>query len=221
MGRIFDFIANSGDGVFAVDHRQSVVLWNERAAKILGFTAEEALGKKCYEIVCGRDARDCIVCRRGCEALAAAKRLQPAPTRDIAVQTKGGVEAWLNISTVVVPSRRGELSVLVHLFREVTRDHDVLGAAEDMADLVSTRSSRKRIPRSRDTSSHVACVELTRREREILMLLASGISTDSIAEKLSIRPRTVRNHVSNILGKLNVHSRLEAVTLAREHRLID
>jgi len=220
MGRIFEFIANSSDGVFAVDRRQSIVLWNERASAILGFTAEEVLGKKCYRTVGGRDAEGCIVCRRGCEAIASARQLQPAPTTDIAAQTKGGAVVWLNISTIIVPSRRGALSVLVHLFREVTREHDVMGVARDLAELVSARFPGKRIPRLRGVASRAASVELTRREREVLTLLATGISTGVIAERLCISPRTVRNHVSNILGKLDVHSRLEAVAYSIKYGLV-
>jgi PAS domain S-box-containing protein len=206
--------------VFAVDCRQSIILWNQRATRILGFTAEEVLGKKCYKIVGGRDARGCDVCRRDCNAIASAQGLQPAPTTDLLAQIKGGADVWLNLSTVIVPSRRRDLSVLVHLFREVTRDHDVLSVAQDLADMVSTHASKKRIRRSRDVSSRSTRVELTRREHEILILLASGVSTDVIAEKLHISPRTVRNHVNNTLGKLDVHSRLEAVAYSIRTGLI-
>ena len=49
---------------------------------------------------------------------------------------------------------------------------------------------------------------LTRREQEILVLLAQGLSTKQVAEKLFISPKTVENHRSNILCKLNLHSTL-------------
>jgi two-component system nitrate/nitrite response regulator NarL len=55
---------------------------------------------------------------------------------------------------------------------------------------------------------------LTGREREILGLLADGSSTVEIARTLGIRPMTVQSHVKNILAKLGVHSKVEAVTLA-------
>ena len=55
---------------------------------------------------------------------------------------------------------------------------------------------------------------LTGREREILGLLADGSSTIEIAKTLGIRPMTVQSHVKNILAKLGVHSKVEAVTLA-------
>jgi len=52
---------------------------------------------------------------------------------------------------------------------------------------------------------------LTRREQEIMALLAQGLSNKQIAEKLFISPKTVENHRSNILRKLNLHSTLEIV----------
>ncbi len=62
--------------------------------------------------------------------------------------------------------------------------------------------------------------DLTDREREVLSLLAQGLSTRDIAQTLSISPSTARNHIQNILHKLNVHSRLEAVAYAFEHGLV-
>lgn len=59
-----------------------------------------------------------------------------------------------------------------------------------------------------------ADTSITRREREVLALLADGISNASIAARLHISVNTVRNHVQNLLGKLDAHSRLEAVTNA-------
>lgn len=58
--------------------------------------------------------------------------------------------------------------------------------------------------------------ELTPREREILELLAKGLSNTAIAEKLVLSPKTVRNQVSTIFGKLQVASRSEAIIKARE-----
>jgi DNA-binding NarL/FixJ family response regulator len=51
---------------------------------------------------------------------------------------------------------------------------------------------------------------LTRRERQVLALLADGADNDAIAQTLVISPQTARTHIQNILGKLGVHSRLEA-----------
>lgn len=56
--------------------------------------------------------------------------------------------------------------------------------------------------------------QLTPRELEILRLLADGTNSEAIARGLGIKPNTARTHVQNILTKLNVNSRLEAVSLA-------
>ena len=56
--------------------------------------------------------------------------------------------------------------------------------------------------------------DLTRREREILGLIAAGSSNKMIAQRLGVSVNTVRNHVRNTLGKLDAHSKLEAVSIA-------
>jgi DNA-binding NarL/FixJ family response regulator len=61
---------------------------------------------------------------------------------------------------------------------------------------------------------------LTRRETDVLELLAQGRSNKQIAAELQLGLRTVESHVSNLLGKLGVTSRTEAVTYALNHRLV-
>jgi len=58
--------------------------------------------------------------------------------------------------------------------------------------------------------------ELTDREHELLALLAQGLTNATIAERLSLSPKTVRNHVSNIFSKLQVVDRAQAIIRARE-----
>lgn len=62
----------------------------------------------------------------------------------------------------------------------------------------------------------VAFPELTEREREILDLIAQGLSNPEITRRLVLSPKTVRNHVSNILGKLQARDRSAAIVRARE-----
>jgi DNA-binding NarL/FixJ family response regulator len=63
--------------------------------------------------------------------------------------------------------------------------------------------------------------DLTAREREILELIAEGLTNGAIAKRLFISVNTVRNHVQNILAKLDVHSKLEALSVAIRDGLID
>jgi NarL family two-component system response regulator LiaR len=62
---------------------------------------------------------------------------------------------------------------------------------------------------------------LTKREREVLVLMAQGMTNPQIAEQLVISPSTTQFHVHNILGKLSVGTRTEAVAIAIQSKLID
>ncbi|MCS6802256.1 MAG: response regulator transcription factor [Chloroflexota bacterium] len=64
-------------------------------------------------------------------------------------------------------------------------------------------------------------VRLTERELEVLQELAAGNDAATIAEKLVISPHTLRTHFQNIMHKFNAHSKLEVLTLAIRHGLID
>jgi len=61
---------------------------------------------------------------------------------------------------------------------------------------------------------------LSEREREVLVMLAQGIANKEIADKLHIAEGTVKNHVSNILGKLQAQNRTQAADIARKRGLI-
>lgn len=62
--------------------------------------------------------------------------------------------------------------------------------------------------------------DLTARELEVLALMVKGLNNSKIAERLVVSPSTVRFHVSNVLSKLNVASRTEAVAVALQHNLV-
>jgi DNA-binding NarL/FixJ family response regulator len=62
---------------------------------------------------------------------------------------------------------------------------------------------------------------LTEREREVLALVAARKSNKEIAQALNVTVRTVEFHVSNVLGKLGLTSRVEAAVWVKEHKLCD
>lgn len=62
--------------------------------------------------------------------------------------------------------------------------------------------------------------DLSEREREVLGLIAAGLTNRQIAQRLTISPATAKTHVSHVLAKLGAASRVEAATLALEHGLV-
>lgn len=108
---------------------------------------------------------------------------------------------------------KGEgLQAVVSAVREAARggslfDHDRLPALIQRA--AGERASRIEIQER--------MARLTGREREVLSILQAGAGNPEIAGLLFISPRTVETHVQNLLRKLNVHSKLEAVAFAMRH----
>ena len=63
-------------------------------------------------------------------------------------------------------------------------------------------------------------LDLTERERDVLALMVEGLNNTQIAGRLTVSPSTIKSHVSNILSKLSVASRTEAVTLALRNHIV-
>jgi DNA-binding CsgD family transcriptional regulator len=64
-------------------------------------------------------------------------------------------------------------------------------------------------------AAELPLASLTVRERQVLEAMMRGLGRDQIAAQLTISPNTVRTHMQNVLGKLEVHSSVAAVALAR------
>ncbi len=96
------------------------------------------------------------------------------------------------------------------------RRRDAAAAVRDRRD----RAARGRGPRQGHRNGG-RIEPLTPRELEVLRALTEGLSTPEICERLFIAPNTLRTHVQNIMGKLRVHSKLEAVAFAIRNRLVE
>jgi DNA-binding NarL/FixJ family response regulator len=80
----------------------------------------------------------------------------------------------------------------------------------------------QRVASAREKQPERAPIEpLTARELEVLRALSEGLSTPEICDRLFISRNTLRTHVQNIMMKLHVHSKLEAVTVGLRYRIID
>jgi DNA-binding NarL/FixJ family response regulator len=75
--------------------------------------------------------------------------------------------------------------------------------------------------REEEYEAHQAIARLTSREKEVLQALAEGLDSKEVAERLHISVKTEANHVTSILNKLGVHSRLQALVSAIRHGLVE
>jgi PAS domain S-box-containing protein len=202
-------LTNTADGVCAIGVDGRIVFWNRSAERLLGYTAREVVGRPCCDVFVGRDPAGNRLCYQGCHVQTLVKRGEAVEHFEMATRTKAGRPVWLDISILAVPGARRDATTTVHLFRDVTTAHEV-------EVLVRERLAQSQpLPDDGQPPS-----DLTRRELDILRLIAAGASTQAMAEKLHVSPATVRNHVQHILGKLGLHSRLEAAAYASRRDLV-
>ncbi|MFI9504515.1 LuxR C-terminal-related transcriptional regulator [Nocardia sp. NPDC052566] len=90
----------------------------------------------------------------------------------------------------------------------------VLNGLQLLASGVLMTASPRPVAPARAAGTHQRLSTLTDREREVLVLLVDGMSNREVGARLFISPDTVKEHVSRILGKLGVSSRIEAAVLA-------
>jgi PAS domain S-box-containing protein len=212
-------VAHTADGAFAVDLRQSIIAWNAAAEELLGYSEHEVLGHKCGSVlgICGRPSKDCD--HQWCNALSATNRGRLTPRIDVAVRDRAGDLHQLSMGTIAARSISGDMCI-VHLFHDITppeRDtvDDEIRPASIMQPSLLTAYSK-----SHYVDAGLASLQVTHREHEVLRLLAAGLSTRDIAATLSISPITVRNHITKVIEKLDVKTRLQAVVAAARIGLI-
>lgn len=206
---ILDIVTRTGDGVFAVDEAHRIVLWNAAAEEILGYPANEVLGRPCYEVTKGRDQNGNLLCYPGCPIAFMARREELVRNYDMVVRCRSGEDRWINVSTIVLPRKSGLNCLVVHLFRDISEERALRRLVEEFSASGVLPAAAARSPLS----------SLTAREREVLQLVAQGARTREIAAKLYLSPLTVRNHIHRILQKLGARCRAEAVALAVRHGL--
>jgi DNA-binding CsgD family transcriptional regulator len=120
------------------------------------------------------------------------------------------VPAEVSILHVVAPSP--DLFFLVHLLQAHDQGPSPGAEAEALPPAAALATAR--------VSPDLRARKLTAREVEILGMLAAGHTTPEMAARLHISRLTARNHLQNILDKLEVHSKSEAVAFAFQKRLV-
>lgn len=112
--------------------------------------------------------------------------------------------------------KSASISEIVDSARRLTAGEVLISPSEiiEMLRMVSRK-------RQEEYEVRKAVDKLTRREKEVLQALAEGLDSKEIAEKLHITIETERTHMVNILNKLGVHSRLQALVFATRHGLVE
>jgi PAS domain S-box-containing protein len=189
-----DVLEHVDVAIVSTDARGLVVTWNTRATGLYGWTAEEAVGRSFAELL--------------------APQGEEAAVDQIVASVRAG-RAWQG--AVRVSRRDG--SVFTAFVRQCPL-HDaagrvvgIIGAALDAADPELARAVRTLAAASSGDGRRSRTV-LSPRERQILTLLARGLTGEQIAERLVLSPETIRTHVRNAREKLGASTRVEAVTRA-------
>jgi PAS domain S-box-containing protein len=218
-----DALCNTADGVFITDENQRIIRWNAGAEKLLGHPETEVLNHLCFQIISGQTASDRTFCNPYCKIHDAGIKGTPQENFDLQVRTAAGSAAWLNIT--VLSNKDQEKRLIAHILRDVTQEKRKILALDQFLNEIRPHDNEsletiKKTPGHNHSggiqvsSSNPDSVSLSEREIEVLTIMAEGLSTKALAQRLSISPFTARNHIQNILVKLNIHSKAQAVSYA-------
>ena len=198
----FQLVHSTAEAAFATAEENRIVMWNEAAEKLLGYKASEVLGKPCHEVLCGIDVFGNRFCDAGCNLHRMASRRESVRRFQMDVRKATGEFIRLSISILAAPDAGDYGPTIIHMLQPAMELKEIQRAGLEPAGV---------------TGSHGP---LTRREVEVLRHLAAGTGTEQIADAMFISVATVRTHIQNILRKLEVHSKLAAVSIAVKNRLI-
>ncbi len=200
------------EGFFLVDERQRIVGWSSGMEEILGLATHQALGRPCFEVLRRLRLRDPLPCSRNCNPLRAAAKGE----RSVCVlRREHTLGAW---SLLHQPVATPNGALVLHRLRDASLE------------VISIRFLRRVIEALRDgmdelqlakAAAYADNVALTTREKQVLHLLARGLPTRAIAERLSTSYYTARNYAQSLLSKLDAHNRVEVVVAAQRLGLLD
>jgi DNA-binding NarL/FixJ family response regulator len=185
--------------------------------------------RELVSVLCARAGYACVEAGSREEALTAANRARPdAVLLDVMLGGTSGYQVCRELRSAF-----GEQLPIIFLSGERADAQDrvaglMLGADDYVTKpfepdelLARVQRAVARSKSSPERSSNGAATRLTTRERGVLTLLAEGLGTQQIAERLYISPKTVSTHVQRVLTKLDIHSRAEAVAFAYREGLIE
>jgi PAS domain S-box-containing protein len=137
-----DIVGHSTDGIYTVGPDRAVRSWNPAMVSLTGYSEEEAVGQKCFNLLRARDGEGVDMCAADCPILAAAKSGQEE-VRDASVLNKDGVARWIRYAHAPIVGSDGEMDADVVVVRDVTRERQT---DELKADFVASVSHELRTP---------------------------------------------------------------------------
>lgn len=208
---------------------------------------DHTLFREGLKIIIGRDSRFKVVgeAGNGREGLRLAKKLKPDVVLvDISLPDRSGIQLTSEIRTllpesqIIIVSMHSRINCIAEAFqagakgyvvKESTSDRLLQGLeavvkGEYFLDSSVSRevvNELMKFPLKEARITDAAYGTLTPREQEVMRLLAEGLSTKEVAEKLFISPKTVENHRASIMKKLDLHSSLELFRFAAKIGLLD
>lgn len=210
-------LAEVAESAFAVDPHRRIVYWSEATEELLGFRAAEVLGRRCCDVLRAGQGGSCACghcLRPGAKAGPTTRLVNQFQTQ---VTAHDGRAKQLCVTAVRTHSTEGEVRIM-HFLREMPTP--LTTPAPAAAPTEADPAQRSAEDGRGSEAAVLPAPHLTVRELEVLRLLASGLSTSEIATALSISPITARNHITRVIEKLEVKTRLQAVVAASRQGLL-
>jgi len=207
-------LSGSPDSVFVTDRHNRIVFWNRSAERLLGYSAEEVVGFHCAGVLHGTDLYGNRYCSETCAVTQMAIRSETVRHFDLRFRAKDHHVVTVDISILNLALRSPDHFLLVHVLKPSAKAEVPERPAEEPVS--PPRSPLVMVRESPDARAR----KLTAREVEVIGMLAAGHTTPEIASRLHISTVTARNHIQNILEKLEVHSKAEVVAFAFRKRLV-
>jgi PAS domain S-box-containing protein len=206
-------VCNAGD--------QVVMDVNEAFLDTFAYPSEEVLGKTIAEIdfIHDKGVRT--------KLFAALEKTGSLDRIDVRMRKKdaGEIDCAVSADTVNIQDNPCYLLVLMDVTERKRTELELVSAIEEVMKDASwfSRTLIEKLANVKHVNSpklpSVSFTDLTARERDVLGLICEGLADKEIAARLKLAPNTVRNHVSTVYSKLDVHSRSEAIVWARERGL--
>jgi PAS domain S-box-containing protein len=209
---LFAALEKSPNAVFVTDRHNRIVFWNRSAEGLLGYTSDEMVGSSCGVTLQGCDDHGNRYCGETCPITQIAARQEAIRRFGLRLTARDGHELFVDVNVLNLTIEAPESFLLVHILTPAAP--------------APSRTSEESAPPPRPPmeavreSPDARVRRLTAREVEVLGMLAAGHSTPDIAARLYISNLTARNHIQNILDKLEVHSKAEAIAFAFQKRLL-